>query len=1059
MKLKIVFCILLFLGLFGHTIGQAQTVLVKGTVKASDNTALANVTVSLESPKRDLGKTGDDGRFVVSAPTNGVLLFKLQGYGTVKQTIAAGKTEYAIQMTSTFQELEETVVVGYQQRKRETLTGSVVTISGKDIQDIPAGNFVELLQGKVAGLNIQNNTGSPGMRGTMAIRGISNINVSGSGDNSFLTPTSPLFVIDGVPVDDNTGYEYGFQTAGPGISPISMIPPEDIQDITVLKDAQATALYGSRGAYGVILVTTKRGNSKVPIIQYTGQMFFNAVPSLRQTIGGKQERWMRIDQIMQYDTTFAAAIRRINDNPILADSLNPYFNNSTDWQSYFYRNTINHSHNLNVSGGDVAFNYKVNMGYFDERGIIENTGFKRYTIQSNMQYMPNDRFRLLANVNTNMAKNSLGSGNAMMQTGVGESVNTSSLFPAPSIYSGSMGALSALSVLDDNKTGNFVSQVELQYEPFPGLRATSTVNFNYSSATKDRFTPELLNGNSSEVYSYNERRNKLYNRNMLSYVKSWMDGRHTMNIYGFSEMEMSDFRSDLNRVFGTANDQFTTGISYNTRLSLGGTLNNLTNFRSIAYAGSVSYNYDSKYIVEGTYRIDGTSTTGGASPWSYNPSVGLRWNFKRESFLEDVSWLDVGFIRGTYGRNITPTGSLSDLYGWYRIDAQTYNNRPTTSLDLANAPNVNLMPQSSTQWSGGLDLGFFNSMFYLTYETYYRQVDQILRSKAIANHNAFSNVLTNETSLVNYGHEFILSYRPKIENPDWKFTFSANGAINRDVTASLPDGVRQLLQADNSGFDLPQFYRLGRNTMTFVLYNYEGVFMSDDEVPVNPLTGLRYRAGGTLSEGRFFRAGDPKFTDMNGDYILDENDLVFVGNSQPMITGGFNTFAQYKNWSLTTQFSFTLKRDILNTALADRFRNYSDPTGANAIGGGNNPGAYVPLDAYNVWRQQGDNADYPNVSDFTRLSLYNPYRYNSTMFLEDGSYLKFNSATLSYNFDRKWSQRLGVSSARVYVTAFNIYNFNRYSGPDPELVTAVGRDASSGYPNKRSYTFGMNIQF
>ncbi|ULT28100.1 TonB-dependent receptor plug domain-containing protein [Sphingobacterium sp. E70] len=417
----------------------AQTGMVKGTVKGANNRPLAGVSIKLENPKRDLGKTGDDGRFVVSVPTNGVMVFSYQGYGTVKQPVTAGKTEYSISMESKAQELEETVVVGYQQRKRETLTGSVVTISGKEIQDIPSGNFVDLLQGKVAGMNIQNNTGSPGMRGTIAVRGISNFNVSGSGDNTFLTPTSPLFVIDGVPIDDNSGYEYGFETAGPGVSPISMIPPEDIEDITVLKDAQATALYGSRGAYGVILVRTKRGNSKIPLVQYQGQFFMSAVPQLRKVIGGRDERMVRVEQILMNDTTLAAAIRRINDSPMLADSLNPYYNNSTDWQSYFYRNTYNQTHNVNISGGERVFNYKVNMNYYDENGIIANTGFKRYTVQSNMQYEPNDRFRMMANVNANLAQNQMGSGNAAMQTGVGKSVNTTSLYPAPSLFSGSMG--------------------------------------------------------------------------------------------------------------------------------------------------------------------------------------------------------------------------------------------------------------------------------------------------------------------------------------------------------------------------------------------------------------------------------------------------------------------------------------------------------------------------------------------------------------------------------------------------------------------------------------------
>jgi TonB-linked SusC/RagA family outer membrane protein len=1033
----------------------AQT-MIKGVVKGNDKKALGGVSIRLENPKRDLGKTGDDGRFVISAPNTGVMVFSYQGYRTEKFTIVAGKTEYNVTLEMEAQELQETVVVGYQQRKRETLTGSVVTISGKEIQDIPAGNFVDLLQGKVAGLNIQNNTGSPGMRGTMAVRGMSNFNVSGSGDNAFVTPTSPLFVIDGVPIDDNAGYEYGFETAGPGMSPIAMIPPEDIENITVMKDAQATSQYGSRGAYGVIVVETKRGKSKVPIVQYQGQFFLSAVPKLRRVIGGRDERMIRIEQILMNDTTLAAALRRINDSPILADSLNPYYNNSTDWQSYFYRNTYNQTHNLNISGGETIFNYKTNINYYDENGIIANTGLKKYTTSSNMTYQPSDKFLMRANVNVQVAQNKMGSGNAMMQTGVGKSVNTTSLYPSPSLFSGSMSALSALGVDDQNKTGNYTGQIELQYEPFQGLRASSTFNYTYMTSTKDRYTPEVLLGNSSEVYSYYGNNSKVYNRNSLGYTKAIKE-KHLFNLYGFTEMWISSSSEDLSRIRGTANDQFNTGISYNTRNTLGGLLNSLNNFRSIAYAGNFTYNYDSKYVVDLSYRIDGTSVTGGSSPWTQNPSAGLRWNFKKENFMQGLEWWDTGFIRGSVGRTISPKGSLSDLYGWYKIDDRRYNNRPTTSLDLENAPNTNLVPQTTTQWSVATELGFFNSAIYITYETYYKQSDKILRKKAIANHNAFSNVLTNESAMVNRGHELSIQFRPSLANEDWKFNGSATFAINRDYVTALPDGARQLVQPDGSGYDLPQFYRLGRNAFSFVLYDYKGVYTSDDQVPVNPLTGLRYRAGGEMNDGKFFRAGDPIFTDLNGDYILDENDLVYVGNSQPAITGGLYLFTQYKNWSLRTQLSYTLDRDILNTALTDRFRNYSDPTGQNYGKGA--PGAYVPLDAYNVWRQLGDNADYPNVSDFTRLTLYNPYRYNSTMFLEDGSYLKINSITVGYNFDRRWARRFGVSSARLNFTANNVYTFSRYSGPDPELVTGVGRDGSNGYPSKRTYSMGISVQF
>lgn len=1043
-KVKFILFLLNFLVVYAF----AQEVQITGEVRSSSGSLLQGVTIINNSNKKVLGATNQQGQFNIRVNVNTKLLFRAVGYNNLYVDVVAGKTRYNVVLEEAAMEIEETVVVGYQARKRETLTGSAVTISGKEIQDVPVANFTDLLQGKVAGMNVQLNNGTPGMRGSVAIRGISTLNVQGSGDDAFLTPTSPLYVIDGVPIDEGTNYEYGFQTAGPGISPIAMIPVEDIEDITVLKDAQATALYGSKGAYGVILVTTKRGKSKVPIVQYVGQTFLNTPPNLRKVLGGVLERRSRVNQILQNDTSYNAALQLINNTPMLADSLNPYYNNSTDWQSYFYRTTLNTSHSVNISGGDNTFNYKIAPSYYNERGILENTGFTRYSVPMNMQYRPSDRYRMFVNLSPSLAKNSTGSGNAFRQSGVANSANSSSLLPPPSLFSGSMDALAALSMKNDNKTGNLNSQLEMEYSPFKGFKVFTTLSYNFKIANQNRFLPEALNSNMTEVYSYNDRLNTLYNRNMLSYTTDF-GGKHILSGYVFNEAEVSKFQADVMQLTGTPNDQFTSGLGYATSLALGGTLQGLYEKRTLGYAGNITYNYDSKYIVEFSYRLDGTSTTGSANPWSQLPSVGARWNFKNEGFFDSWEFLDFGMIRGSWGKNIVPTGSIYDVYGKYTSDPQTYNNQPSVTLDMTSIPNIELLPQTTTMLNLALEFGFKNGLSF-TYENYYKQSDQILRTKSIANINAFGNVNTNETSLVNMGHEFIITYRPR-KKGDFSYSFNLNGAFNRDYAAALPDNVRQLLVADNSVYRQSILYRLGINSLSNVLLHYRGVYESDDQVPVNPLTGLRYRVGGSFAEERFFKAGDPIWTDLNGDYILDENDLVIVGNSQPVFTGGFNAFFQYKNWSLNSQFFMTFKRDVLNNALADRLRNYSSPTGT---------GALVPITDLDVWTTENTKSYYPNVYDFRRYGYIDPFRYDQTLFQEDGSYFKFTTATLAYNFDRDFIRKaLGITSARLYISANNIFTISNYSGPDPELVSALGRDSSAGYPNRRSYTLGINVQF
>ncbi|NGM62510.1 SusC/RagA family TonB-linked outer membrane protein [Sphingobacterium sp. SGG-5] len=1041
----------------------AQSRMMSGhVVDGETNLALSGATVHSRELKIALGSTDNNGRF--SIPVNDktkTLIVKLMGYKDYTLAIDSKTNQVNIVMETAKNAMDEVVVVGYAQRSRETLTGSNVIISGKDIQDLPVGNVMELLQGRVPGLNIQNNNGAPGMRGAVTIRGVSTLNVTGGGNDAFLSPTSPLYIVDGVPIDDNSGYSYGFEEASPGISPISLIPTEDIQQIEVLKDASATSLYGSRGAYGVIIITTKRGQSKVPIVQYTSNFFMNTPPRLRNIIGGKGERRMRINQLIDYDLSLdgSMAYETIDETAFLSDSLNPYYNNSTNWQSVFYRTTYNQSHNVNISGGDINFNYKMNAGLYNEKGIVRNTGFTRYSLQMNGQYMPSNKFKMVSAISTNVGENSEGSGNSLRQSGVADGANTSSLLPSPSLYTASNDVLSAFNVASTNKSTNIKANLELQYEPLEGLRMISTGSYDYMVSTKDKFTPSSLNDNSNLYDAYNDNRRTLYNRNMISYVKQ-VATVHNFSANIFNELNMTAFAADQIRNIGTANDQILGPIGLNYASSRGGTLDNLSEVRSVAFAGSASYNYDTRYVFDFNYRVDGTSSNGPLNPYKINPSAGARWNFGKERFMEDVSWLDYASFRVSWGRNINPNGNIFDIYGRYISLRGLYNHQLATALNRSTAPNLHLEPTSNTQWNFALEGGFMDGRFSFTYEAYYKESMGIMDKKDISDIAAFDKVTTNEKALVNYGHELSLMVRPLSSESQFKWTLSGNMAYNKDVTTHLPDNMRQWV-IDGGDTKQAILNRLGRNAFSNLLLHYRGVYATDDDVPVNPMTGLRLRT----SSGLFFGAGDPIWTDLNGDYIIDENDYVVIGNSQPLLTGGISSHLQYKSWTLNVNTSFTLIRDVLNNANADLLRAYSNP--ANTSNGGldydNNQGnikALVPITAFDFWKQYGDTgAAYPNPFDYMRYGSIQPFRYDQTLWMEDGSYVKINQITLSYNINRDFSQRYGISSLRVYGTMGNVYNFNRYSGPDPEIVSSAGRDSSGGYPNKRNFTFGLNVQF
>lgn len=1055
--------------LFSMTTGYAQSKNrgVQGdVVDLETGLPIPDVSISTNLGGR-VGKTDARGKFVISIPAEAkTLVFSNIKYETLTRELTSSLTPISVQLTAKKNDIEEVMVVGYQQRTRETLIGSVAVITAKDIKDVPAANVMELLQGKVAGLNIQNNNGMPGMRGSMSIRGVSNFNVSGGGDEAFMSPSSPLFVIDGIPLDDNGGFEYGFNQAGPGISPISLIPTEDIERIEVLKDAQATALYGSRGAYGVIIITTKRGNSKIPIVQLTSNFFISTPPSLRSVIGGAGERRSRIDQILSYDTSANrySGHELIDRTVFLSDSLNPYFNNNTDWQSYFYRTTYNQTHNLNVSGGDQQFNYKVNSGIYSEKGIQRSTGFTRYSMQMNSQYRPNDKFRMFAALNGSVGLNTEGSGNGLLQSGVASGGNTSSLLPPPTLFNASNGLWSTLEIESLNKTSAFSVNTEFEYEFLKNLRAITSIGYNYKFANKDKFKGAALNENVSDLYAYNDKDVSLYNRNQLRYNLDWNDSDHQLNFGIFNEIDVKTFRADVINQIGSANDDIRGPIGINYFSSKGGTLNNLSEVRTASFAASANYNYKRRYVFEANYRLDGTSSNGPLNPWSYNPSLGGKWNINNEEFTKDWFWMDFAALRLTWGRNTMPTGNIFDVYGRY-VTSYKYNNIQTVTLNNRYIPNMELQSQAVTQWNYGLDLGLFRNFLSITYDAYYKEVIGELTSTKLANHNSFAELRTNEQALVNYGQELTLQFRPLRNKNDWNWTFSVNGAYNKDVITRLPDGVRQVVEKDASDYQLSTLYRIGRNSSTFVLLHNTGVYATDDDVPVDPYTGLRMRIGGNLIEERFLRAGDPIWTDLNGDFIIDDKDYVYVGNYQPLFTGGFTSFLSWKDWQLTVNASFTLKRDILNTAASDLMKNFSNPGGRqdeaiySPSRGDRSISAWVPVGYYDYWMSEGNVAMYPNPYDYLRSQYVNPFRSDQTLFIEDGSYLKINSATLSYNIPRTFSQRYGITSFRVYLTAANLYNFNQYSGPDPESVSNTGRDSSKGYPNKRMFTFGINVQF
>lgn len=1045
---KIVF-IALLLSCFPFYGSAQDQLIVSGIVVDNTNQGLPGVSIYTGSPLRSIAGTNARGEFRVSVASNAVLLFRSISYKDHKVQVRPGQTNLTIKLEDDLNIIEEVVIRGYVKRAKEVSTGSSYTISGKEIQDVPVANIEQLLQGKVPGMNVQVSTGAPGFRGSTQIRGLSTLSVSGAGSQSFLQPTSPLYVIDGVPMDADRATEFGFQQQGPGVSPLSMIPQEDIESIEILKDAQATSLYGSLAAYGVIIITTKRGNSPIPRVRYTHNTFVKTPPALRTTLGGNLERRLKMQQILE-NALSDEDIRRISQTPFLSDSLNAYWNNSTNWQDLYYRTTVNQSHNLAIDGGNPTFNYKANIGYFTEKGIIKNTGFDRYTANLRMEYKPNDRFDFIGQLTGNLGKQNKGDGIGLLQTGVANGGLSSTLLPGPSFFQSTSDFVSSLRTQNDNSTRLLRSYVEAAYEFIPGLRASSSLSYEFVSKIEDTFTPAAANNQFARVYAFNGRETQLYNRNILTYAKTFNED-HNIFVNAFNEFRVVGRQSGVSRQERTPNDQFQGPLGFDAYRSRGGgLLSDFLDAKAASFALALSYDFQRKYIVDLSYRLDGSSGNGFDNLYSKNPAVGLKWNFNKESFLEQYDWLNHGAIRLSWGVNIVPNGTLERIYGRYNIDGN-YNSQQGIGLDFDQIPNPSLKPTTTSQFNLGVDLNMFNGKVDIIYDTYYKKVNNLLFDQFLSNTTGFNRLVSNDAGIANYGHELAITVRPLSVNSPFNLSVSMNGAYNQDVLLRLPDHYKgQFIRFEDGGnLNQHNVYRVGTATMSNYLRINEGVYQYDHSVPVDPVTGLRYQTNGT-----FFQGGDPILKDLNGDYVLDINDYARMGNTQPLFTGGISTNLTYKNFGLNVYASYTIKRTILNNALAQRLGLMNNPfasDGANRV--------VVPLDDVDMWRNPGDRARYPYAYDYNRFGSIQPFRYDQTLWAEDGSYLKINSMILSYMFDKQFVRKMGLENLRVYVSAENLHTFSSYSGPNPENVTSMGRDISEGYPVPRTYSVGLNIEF
>lgn len=1047
---------------------QANTVVISGTVydKAGNGETFPGVNIKCRDVKTKKTIRGTasnlEGEFSIKVPVGSELVFSYVSYKPTIYKVKKAASGISIFLEEDVNEIEETVIVGQRKVGKANVTASATVIDAKELADTPVPNIMNLLQGRVAGMDIQMNNGLPGASGTYNIRGVSDISIVGDKDNGWdLASSAPLFVVDGIPQTDVDDYNAEGLISGSGVSPISNIPIEDIANIQVLKDAAAVSLYGSAGAYGVILIETKKGDSPKPRVTYSGNFTISTPPSLRDVAVGNAERNLLKWQILNNDTSqIYHGYQDVMFMPAISDSLNPYFNNNTDWQDQFYRVTYNQSHNVSFSGGDHLFNYKVNGNYYTEKGIVKNTDFNRYALTGNMNYTsPNSKFTIGVDMKVGFTDNSTGSGNAVSQSGVASGASASSLLPPPSLYSASVAALQVFGVENSTVKSNYSATMNLGYTlPF-NIKWKGTFNYSYNSTEQEKFTPAILSDSkySAIAYNYSANESKVY-----------------IDTHFSRQFDLKYVRLGL-----------TTGIRYNSRTSTGNsvTYTGLPNDYIIGPIGhgksegkaSISENQSTfsviftpsfslktsktfkaggdKYIFDPAFSPELSSVYGTRTKWNLNPSLGFRWNIGYENFMERFTWLDNMSIRLTWGQVVKYKATRYDVFGTYDIDPDnTYNGESYIPINYDKLPNINLDPITTTTWNIGYDMSIFNNRLSTSIDAYYRQVDNQLNNIDLPDHSGFNKVRSTEVSLVNYGLEVSLRGKPLPVQSKWNLLVGFNCALNRDVITKLPNEARQILNSDAWVAN-----RLGGNTTSLLLYINKGVYATDEDVPVDPATGKRLRLGSSKTDEGYFKAGDPIWVDVNGDYVIDDKDRVVAADARPKLTGGLFFNLSYKEFSVHVNTSFVFKRDIVNSVLAKTFQAYNNPV-RKKIDELRKNAALAPIESYNFWTENNRyNAVYPNPYNYHHNKVIEPFREAQTLFLEDGSYFKLNTVSLSYRFPKQWLDFFRVRGVTLKASVNNIWTFSNYSGISPEHVNGLGRDQSGGYPSSRTWTVGVAL--
>jgi len=1045
---------------------------ITGKVTGADGRPLPAVSVVNKTQKRGT-QTDAAGAFSITANEKDVLEFSMVGYASQNYRVTGRQTEISVMLTPQASSLNEVVMIGYGSSQKKDLTGSVSVISGKDVQDIPFNTVDNAIAGKAAGVQVTKTDGTPGGAVRIRVRGTASI-IGGN---------DPLYVIDGVPMQVQSNYiNQGYDVSSPvgndiagvggasqgmstafvnGLNSLGGLNPDDIESISILKDASASAIYGSKAANGVVIITTKKGR-KDSKPQITAN-YYATVTSImkRPKLLDAQQYRMLLTEAATNDNAARdkAGMPHTPQADVIVGQPDKFFGPAnTDWIRQVTRKAVSHTAEIAIQGGSASSRYYSSLSYTSTPGIVIGSDYKRLVGKINLENDISGKFRILTNFNIGYTNQDITNGaydQALKArpdyTPFDSTGNFTNFANVGYSYQGFQNPVALLTAINNSKTTSLLGSLSAVYDIIPGLQFKSTVSLNNQVYNQRLYTPSYLqigsfygniSSNGGIGGNSNSRFADWFIENTLGYTKTWNE-KHNLNILAGTSYETVKTSFFSATATGYPNDNVLNSLSSAiTPLYTKGDEPSKPQSYLVSYYLRANYAFKDKYLLTFTGRADGSSKFGPDNKYGYFPSGAIAWRLSKEKFLGHVDWIEDIKLRGSYG--LTGNQNIGDQK--YRTLYTPYSYAGNNALVPDQLGNPAVKWETTKQTDLGLDFSLFKNRLQGTFDYYNKQTDDALLSLPVPPSASYTSLLGNVVGIRNRGVEFFLQ-GDIIRTKDFRWNMSANISWNRSIitrlskTADLNSQIISPSGIEYQNTTLVEGQPLGLITGMKVL----GIIRNQKD-----LDNYKNKLGAFAGFFNYLDIGDPMYqldTVSYASYGAAYPDFhTIIGSGAPKYFGGFTEGFSYRNFDLNLYFLFSQGGRLM----------WGDDVSSTTFVGTSN----ANVSMLKRYTEQNTGSDRPRL-----LLAGDQLIYNTNLSIYNSSYLKLRTATLNYRFNKAgWMNKAGIQAASVYLSATNLFTITKYPGNDPETsddaysVTGGYFDVSN-YPSVRTFSMGIKIAF